>query len=183
MRGPPSTERAALCAPRTRRITARSHRKTTERVGVSVRCRLDRVAGHDSSGTLSTQSNHKIIHEEAKCFPASAIDLAKTQGHPLLADLLVERGLLAAEQSSLLDLLLRQKPHKHDGDAHASLAAGTTPDVRSVIESIADDDVQQLRSAQRVSVPTEKPLLCSEGHSSAIRRALRRASCNRWKTA
>jgi serine/threonine-protein kinase len=60
-----------------------------------------------------------------------------------LADLLVERGLLTAEQRSLVDLLLRQKLNKHGGDAHASLAALATPDVRSVLESVADDDVRQ----------------------------------------
>jgi serine/threonine-protein kinase len=61
-----------------------------------------------------------------------------------LADLLVERGLLTAEQRGLVDLLLRQKLNKHGGDAHASLqGALATPDVRSVLESVADDDVQQ----------------------------------------
>src|SRR5262249_40592997 len=61
-----------------------------------------------------------------------------------LADLLVERGLLTAEQRGLVDLLLRQKLHKHGGDAHASLAGAlATPNVRSVLDSVADADVQQ----------------------------------------
>jgi serine/threonine-protein kinase len=61
-----------------------------------------------------------------------------------LADLLVEHGWLTAEQRGLVDLLLRQKLNKHGGDAHASLqGALATPDVRSVLESVADDDLQQ----------------------------------------
>jgi serine/threonine-protein kinase len=60
-----------------------------------------------------------------------------------LADLLVERGLLTAEQRALVDLLLRQKLHKHGGDARAGLAAVATPEVRSLLESVADADVRQ----------------------------------------
>jgi serine/threonine-protein kinase len=61
-----------------------------------------------------------------------------------LADLLVERGLLTARQRNLVDLLLQEKLQKHGGDAHASLRrALTAPDVRGVLESVADDDVRQ----------------------------------------
>jgi serine/threonine-protein kinase len=79
---------------------------------------------------------------DAAQFAEACSAWAGRKGTPL-ADLLVERGLLTAEQRGLVDLLLRQKLTKHGGDAHASLAAVATPDVRSVIESIADDDVQQ----------------------------------------
>src|SRR5262245_21097353 len=63
--------------------------------------------------------------------------------HTPLANLLVERGLLTDEQRGLVDLLLRQKLTKHGGDAQASLAAMATPNVRSVLESVADDGVRQ----------------------------------------
>jgi serine/threonine-protein kinase len=71
-----------------------------------------------------------------------------------LSDLLVERGLLTAEQRALVDLLLRQKLNKHGGDAHASLAAAVaTPDERSVLESVADDDVRQSLAGMHEHTP------------------------------
>jgi tRNA A-37 threonylcarbamoyl transferase component Bud32 len=79
---------------------------------------------------------------DAAQFAEACSAWAGRKGTPL-ADLLVERGLLTAEQRNLVDLLLRQKLKKHGGDAHASLAAVATPDVRSVLESVADGDVRQ----------------------------------------
>src|SRR5690349_16352432 len=79
---------------------------------------------------------------DAAQFAEACSAWAGRKGTPL-ADLLVERGLLTAEQRGLVDLLLRQKLNKQGGDAHASLAAVATPEVRSVLESVADDDVQQ----------------------------------------
>jgi eukaryotic-like serine/threonine-protein kinase len=59
-----------------------------------------------------------------------------------LADLLVQRGWLTAEDRAHVEYLLRRKVQRHGGDAHASLLqAAATPDVRSVLESIADPDV------------------------------------------
>jgi hypothetical protein len=79
-----------------------------------------------------------------------------------LADLLVERGLLIAEQRGFVDLLLRQKLNKHGGDAHASLAGAlATPDVRSVLESVADDDVQQ--SLAGLKTNTTPRSCCTDG--------------------
>src|SRR5690349_5890570 len=61
-----------------------------------------------------------------------------------LADLLVERGWLTAEDRAHVDYLLRRKLKRHGGDAHASLVgAVATPDVRSVLESVVDRDIRQ----------------------------------------
>jgi serine/threonine-protein kinase len=60
-----------------------------------------------------------------------------------LADLLVERGWLTAQDRAVLDHLLARKLHKHGGDVRASLAGAVTPDVRGVIASVADDAIQQ----------------------------------------
>jgi hypothetical protein len=80
---------------------------------------------------------------DAAQFAEACSALAGHKDTPL-ADLLVERGLLTTEQRNLVDLLLRQKLNKHGGDPHASLqGALATPDVRSVLESVADDDVRQ----------------------------------------
>src|SRR5262245_56496048 len=59
-----------------------------------------------------------------------------------LADLLVERGWLTAEDRAHVDYLLRRKVERHGGDVRASLLqAAATPDARSVLESVADPDV------------------------------------------
>jgi serine/threonine-protein kinase len=80
---------------------------------------------------------------DAAQFAEACSAWAGRKGTPL-PDLLVERGLLTAEQRGLVDLLLRQKLNKHGGDAHASLVGAlATPDVRSVLESVADDDIRQ----------------------------------------
>jgi serine/threonine-protein kinase len=75
-------------------------------------------------------------------FVAACSEWASRKATPL-ADVLAERGWLTPEERTLVDQLLERKLKKHDEDAHASLAAVTTPEVRSVLESVADPDVQQ----------------------------------------
>jgi serine/threonine-protein kinase len=61
-----------------------------------------------------------------------------------LADLLVERGWLSAGDRAHVECLLQRKLLRHGGDARAGLSAvATVPDVRPVLESIADPDVRQ----------------------------------------
>jgi serine/threonine-protein kinase len=79
---------------------------------------------------------------DAQQFAEACTAWTARKGTPL-ADLLVERGWLTAEQRAAVDLLLQQKLRKHRGDAQASLAAVATPGVRSVLESVADADVRQ----------------------------------------
>jgi hypothetical protein len=100
---------------------------------------------------------------DAAQFAEACSAWAGRKGTPL-ADLLVERVLLTAEQRGLVDLLLRQKLHKHGGDAHASLAGAlATPNVRSVLESVADDDVQQsLASLHEPAFPAQPATVAYE---------------------
>ena len=79
---------------------------------------------------------------DAQQFAEACTAWTARKGTPL-ADLLVERGWLTAQERALVDQLLERKLKKHDGDAHASLAAVTTPEVRSVLESVGDADVRQ----------------------------------------
>src|SRR5205807_997481 len=60
-----------------------------------------------------------------------------------LADLLVQRGWLTAEERSHVDFLLQRKLHKHKGDARAGLAEVTSDEVRHSLASVADAEVQQ----------------------------------------
>src|SRR5262249_54698447 len=60
-----------------------------------------------------------------------------------LADLLVQRGWLTAEERGHVEFLLLRKLKKHGGDARASLAEATTDPVRHSLASVADPDVQQ----------------------------------------
>jgi hypothetical protein len=60
-----------------------------------------------------------------------------------LADLVVERGLLNAEQRGAVELLLRTKLHKHGGDAKAGLAEVTNDQVRRSLGGIDDREIQQ----------------------------------------
>jgi serine/threonine-protein kinase len=64
-----------------------------------------------------------------------------------LADLLVQRGWLSAEDRSHVEYLLQRKLKKHNGDARASLAEVTTEPVRQSLASVADADVQQSLAA------------------------------------
>jgi tetratricopeptide (TPR) repeat protein/tRNA A-37 threonylcarbamoyl transferase component Bud32 len=60
-----------------------------------------------------------------------------------LADLLVERGWLTAEERADVEKLLLRKLKKHGGDAKASLAEVTPETVRHSLAAIADPDVRQ----------------------------------------
>jgi serine/threonine-protein kinase len=79
---------------------------------------------------------------DARQFVAACSEWASRKVTPL-ADILAERGWLTPQERALVDQLLERKLRKHDGDAHASLAAVTTPEVRSVLESVGDADVRQ----------------------------------------
>jgi tetratricopeptide (TPR) repeat protein/tRNA A-37 threonylcarbamoyl transferase component Bud32 len=79
---------------------------------------------------------------DARQFAAACSEWAGRKDTPL-ADLLVERGWLTEEDRAHVEYLLQRRLKKHGGDAHASLAAVATPEVRSVLESVADADVRQ----------------------------------------
>jgi serine/threonine-protein kinase len=79
---------------------------------------------------------------DAQQFAEACTAWTARKGTPL-ADLLVERGWLMPEERALVGQLLERKLKKHDGDAHASLAAVATAEVRSVLESVGDADVRQ----------------------------------------
>jgi serine/threonine-protein kinase len=64
-----------------------------------------------------------------------------------LADLLVERGWLTPEDRTDVDRLLERKLKKHGGDAHASLAAATTPEARRLLAGLEDPGVQESLAA------------------------------------
>jgi PAS domain S-box-containing protein len=72
-----------------------------------------------------------------------------------LADLLLERGWLTAEDRGHVEYLLERKLKKHGGDAHASLAA-IPDDIKRVLATIEDDDIQ--RSLARGPLPTASQL-------------------------
>jgi hypothetical protein len=60
-----------------------------------------------------------------------------------LADLLVERNWITAEDRADLDRLIDRRLKKHHGDVHASLAGLATPAVRDALARVADPDVQR----------------------------------------
>jgi serine/threonine-protein kinase len=60
-----------------------------------------------------------------------------------LADLLVERGWLTAEDRGHVEYLLERKLRKHGGDAHASLAAVASPAVRRALDTVSDRDIER----------------------------------------
>jgi tetratricopeptide (TPR) repeat protein/tRNA A-37 threonylcarbamoyl transferase component Bud32 len=60
-----------------------------------------------------------------------------------LADLLLERGWLTAEDRVHLDYLLERKLSKHDGDARASLATVADHGARRLLAGLNDPDVAQ----------------------------------------
>jgi serine/threonine-protein kinase len=94
---------------------------------------------------------------DARQFVAACSEWAGRKATPL-ADILVERGWLTPQERALVDQLLERKLNKHDGDAHAGLAAATTPEVRSVLESVADADVRQSLSGM---TPPSRPAVFS----------------------
>src|SRR5437868_15155442 len=60
-----------------------------------------------------------------------------------LADLLVGRGWLSAEDRSHVDYLLQRKLQKHSGDAVATLAAVTTDEVKQALADLDNPVIQQ----------------------------------------
>jgi hypothetical protein len=60
-----------------------------------------------------------------------------------LADLLVARGWLTAEDRGHVEYLLERKLRKHGGDAHASLAAVAGSEVRRALDTVDDADVER----------------------------------------
>ncbi len=60
-----------------------------------------------------------------------------------LAELLLERGWLTAEERGHVDFLLQRKLIKHQGDARAGLAEATGDEVRHCLASVADAGVRQ----------------------------------------
>jgi serine/threonine-protein kinase len=74
---------------------------------------------------------------------AEACSAWATRKEMPLADLLVERGWLTAQDRADVEQLLARKLKKHGGDAHAGLAEVTTDPVRRTLAGVADPDVQQ----------------------------------------
>jgi tetratricopeptide (TPR) repeat protein/tRNA A-37 threonylcarbamoyl transferase component Bud32 len=60
-----------------------------------------------------------------------------------LAELLRERGWITADEQSHVEFLLERKLRKHQGDAHASLAAAADQRVRSLIAAADDVDIRR----------------------------------------
>jgi tetratricopeptide (TPR) repeat protein/tRNA A-37 threonylcarbamoyl transferase component Bud32 len=60
-----------------------------------------------------------------------------------LAELLVERGWLTAEDRADVEKLVRRKLRRHGGDARAGLAEVTTDQILHSLASVADSDVRQ----------------------------------------
>ena len=58
-----------------------------------------------------------------------------------LADILVERGWLAADDRALVDRLVSQKLKKHGGDPAASLAEAVSPAILQSLAAIGDIDI------------------------------------------
>lgn len=75
-----------------------------------------------------------------------------------LADLLVQRGWLTADDKVHVSYLLERKIKKHSGDVHASLAAVANPPVRQILAGLPDPDVQHSiadLSPAEVTVPPQ----------------------------
>jgi serine/threonine-protein kinase len=92
---------------------------------------------------------------DAQQFAAACSEWAGRKDTPL-ADLLVERGWLTDEDRAHVEYLLQRRLRKHEGDARASLAAVTSPEVRSLLESVADADVRQSLAGL---TPPDRPAL------------------------
>ena len=73
---------------------------------------------------------------------AEACSAWVTRKHTPLADLLVERGCLTAEDRRDVERLLERKLKKHSGDVQASLAAVVQPPTRDVLAEITDPEIQ-----------------------------------------
>jgi tetratricopeptide (TPR) repeat protein/tRNA A-37 threonylcarbamoyl transferase component Bud32 len=88
-------------------------------------------------GVLALQAD---LLDQARFVEACTLWASRKQAP--LADLLVERGWLSAEDRTEIDKLLERKLKKHGGDARAGLSDLTTDRVRKSLADIADPDVQ-----------------------------------------
>jgi serine/threonine-protein kinase len=79
---------------------------------------------------------------DAEQFARACSDWAAHKERPL-ADLLVERGWLTAEDRADVERLLERKLKKHKGDARASLAEVASDPVKRSLADLADPDVRQ----------------------------------------
>jgi hypothetical protein len=113
-------------------------------------------------GILALQAD--II--DAQQFVTACSEWASRKATPL-ADILAQRGGLTPEDRALVDQLLEKRLKKHRGDARASLAAVATPGVRSVLESVADEDV---RNSLVDLPPPDRPPLPLTVHDESVPR-------------
>jgi hypothetical protein len=81
-----------------------------------------------------------------------------------LADLLVQRGWLDAEQRRLVEMLLRHKLHKHGGNVQGSLAEATADHVRRSLAGIDDPEVQRSLAPPSPTPPQGHLLLATTEH-------------------
>src|SRR5262249_46072729 len=103
-------------------------------------------------GVLALQADFLDAQQFAEACSASAGPSGKA---PPLADLRVDPGWPTDGDRAHVESPPQRKLKKHGGDAHVSLATVATHDVRSVLESVADDDVRRsladLPTAARVA--------------------------------
>jgi serine/threonine protein kinase len=89
-------------------------------------------------GVLAVQAGLLDAHQFAEACSA----WAARRDRPL-ADILAGRGWMTAEDRDHLDYLLGRALQRHEGDAHASLAALTTDGVRQALFVLDDADVRR----------------------------------------
>jgi serine/threonine-protein kinase len=102
---------------------------------------------------------------------AEACSAWATRKDKPLAELLVHRGLLSAQDRLLVDQLLERKIEKHSGDVHESLATVTSNGTRHVLAKIADEEVQKTvadlsgRNGTPPDHPADIPTVTYSAHS------------------
>jgi hypothetical protein len=85
-----------------------------------------------------------------------------------LADLLVERGWLTADERADVDKLLARKLKKHGGDAKAGLAEVTTDPIKRSLASLADPGIRE-SLAGLTTPPQSLVLVSTTAHEPAAR--------------
>lgn len=95
---------------------------------------------------------------------ADICTLWSTRKQTALADLLLERGWLTAEDRHHLDYLLERKLQKHGDDARASLAAAADESARRLLAGITDSVVRH--SLASLPPPAGHLLISTIAHSS-----------------
>jgi serine/threonine-protein kinase len=86
-----------------------------------------------------------------------------------LADLLVERGWLNAEERGHVEFLLDRKLKKHEGDARAVLAEVTTDHVRQFLAGAANPDIRHSLDGLNTPPPQGHVLLSTTFHATESR--------------